>query len=94
MPWRRASFRETSPSLAAWLEDWLARPTPREERDAQLGAALFAVPEGPTVPEVSRAYWAAMSPEQRASYGLPATGWGRALFGDAWGDDPRDQSDG
>ncbi len=32
-----------------------------------------------------------MTPEQRAAYGLPATSWGRALFGDAWGDDPRDQ---
>ena len=42
--------------------------------------------------EVTRAYWAAMTPEQRAEHGLPETGWGRALFGDAWGDDPRDGS--
>ena len=36
------------------------------------------------------AYWAAMTAEQRAEHGLPETGWGRALFGDARGDDPRD----
>jgi len=44
------------------------------------------------VPEVTRAYWASMTPEQRAGYGLPDTGWGRVLFGDAWGDDPRDRA--
>ena len=43
-----------------------------------------------TIPEATRAYWADMTPEQRAGYGLPETGWGKALFGDAWADDPRD----
>jgi hypothetical protein len=33
-----------------------------------------------------------MSPEERATYGLPEKGWGRVLFGDAWGDDRRDGS--
>jgi hypothetical protein len=44
-----------------------------------------------TIPETARQYWIAMTVAERAEYGLPATGWGRALFGDAWGDDPRDQ---
>jgi hypothetical protein len=30
--------------------------------------------------------------EERSSYGLPEKDWGRVLFGDAWGDDPRDGS--
>jgi hypothetical protein len=45
-----------------------------------------------SVPEVTRAYWLSMTPEQRAEHGLPEKGWGRVLFGDAWGDDPRDGS--
>ena len=27
------------------------------------------------------AYWRAMTPEERATYGLPATGWEQELFG-------------
>jgi hypothetical protein len=85
--WSRA-FSERSPSLAAYLEEWLggAPPTPKPQ---------FAVPPPPTsmsVPEVTRQYWIGLTPEKRATYGLPETGWGQVLFGDAWGDDPRDGS--
>ncbi len=82
--WSR-SFREVAPSLAAWLEAWLDAPAPVDETPKLLAQAMS------TIPEVTRQHWASMTPEQRAEYGLPATGWGRALFGDAWGDDPRDQ---
>jgi len=81
--WSR-SFHEVAPSLAAWLETWLDAPAPVDETVEMVAEAMS------TIPEVTRQYWASMTPEQRAEYGLPATGWGRALFGDAWGDDPRD----
>jgi len=83
--WSR-SFREVAPSLAAWLEAWLDAPAPVDQTAELMAQAMS------TIPEVTRQQWAAMTPEQRAEYGLPATDWGRALFGDAWGDDPRDQS--
>jgi hypothetical protein len=82
--WSR-SFHEVAPSLAAWLETWLDAPAPVDETAELLAQAMS------TIPEVTRQHWASMTPEQRAEYGLPAVGWGRALFGDAWGDDPRDQ---
>jgi len=77
--WSR-SFRDVAPGLEAWLE--AAPPEP-------LLVPSAAAPG--SVPEITRQYWASMTAEQRAEYGLPATGWGRVLFGDAWGDDPRDQ---
>jgi hypothetical protein len=88
--WSRA-FSDVSPSLVDWLAAWLARPTPAEReaaRQAEVKASMTSVPE------VTRAYWLSMTPEQRAEHGLPQTGWGRVLFGDAWGDDPRDGSGG
>jgi len=82
--WSR-SFHEVAPSLAAWLERWLDAPAAVDESAALMAQAVA------TIPEVTRQHWASMTPEQRAGYGLPATGWGSALFGEAWGDDPRDQ---
>ncbi len=82
--WSRA-FHEVAPSLATWLERWLDTPAPVDETAALMAQAMA------TIPEVTRQHWASMTPEQRAEYGLPATGWGRALFGEAWGDDSRDQ---
>ena len=86
--WSRA-FRDVAPSLEGWLAAWANEPTPAEREAARQAEAVSAMT---SVPEVTRAYWAAMTPEQRAEHGLPETGWGRALFGDAWGDDPRDGS--
>lgn len=83
--WSR-SFREIAPSIAVWLEAWLDAPGPLDQT-----AQLLAQAES-TIPEVTRQYWASMTPERRAEFGLPATGWGRALFGEAWGDDSRDQT--
>jgi hypothetical protein len=59
---------------------------PAYETTTLLAAAMA------TIPEVTQEYWTSTTPEHRAEYGLPATGWGRALFGDAWGDDPRDKA--
>lgn len=85
--WSRA-FREKATSLEAWLEAWVGSRSAADHGSARPdpSAALSSVPE------VTRAYWASMTPAQRAEHGLPETGWGRVLFGDAWGDDPRDGS--
>lgn len=82
--WSR-SFHEVAPSLATWLEAWLDAPSPVDETAELMAQAMS------TIPEVTRQHWASMTPKQRAACGLPATGWGRVMFGDAWGDDPRDQ---
>jgi len=85
--WSRA-FVDRSPSLAAYLEEWLDSGTPPSRPQ-------FVTPPAPTstfVPEVTRQYWIGLTPEKRATFGLPETGWGQVLFGDAWGDDPRDGS--
>jgi hypothetical protein len=82
--WSR-SFSEVAPSLAAWLEGWLDAPTPVNNTAKLMAEAMS------TIPEVTRQYWASKTPEERAEYGLPRTGWGAVLFGNAWGNDPRDQ---
>jgi len=86
--WSRA-FSNVAASFEEWLAAWLDRPTPAEReaaRQEELTASMTSVPE------VTRAYWLSMTPAQRAEHGLPEKGWGRVLFGDAWGDDPRDGS--
>jgi hypothetical protein len=88
--WSRA-FSDVSPSFEDWLAAWLARPTAAEREAARQQELKVSMT---SVPEVTRAYWLSMTPEQRAEHGLPEKGWGRALFGDAWGDDPRDGSGG
>jgi len=86
--WSRA-FSNVAASFEEWLAAWLDRPTPAEReaaRQEELTASMTSVPE------VTRTYWLSMTPAQRAEHGLPEKGWGRVLFGDAWGDDPRDGS--
>ena len=70
--WQR-SFAETAPSLEAWLDQWLDAPTPEEERQEMMRNTMI---EGA---RQSRAYFAAMTPEQRAEYGLPEVGWEREI---------------
>ena len=72
--WQR-SFTEAAPSLEAWLERWLTAPTPEEERQEMMRRTMI---EGA---RQSRAYFAAMTPEQRAEYGLPEEGWEREIGG-------------
>ena len=84
--WWRA-FSERAPSLATWLETWLDAPSPPT-------TPQFVMPQAPTstfVPEVTRCL-ESQTPERRASLGLPEKGWGKVLFGEAWGNDPRDGS--
>jgi hypothetical protein len=75
--WQR-SFRETAPSLVAWLSEWVtSRPyqeVQREEmaermRDLQVQMA-----------RESRAMIAAMTPAERAAIGLPEVGWEREVW--------------
>jgi SMI1/KNR4 family protein SUKH-1 len=86
--WSRA-FSDVAPSFDTWIGEWARKPTLAEREAARQEEARATMT---SVPEVTRAYWLSMSPEQRASHGLPEKGWGRALFGEAWGDDPRDGS--
>jgi hypothetical protein len=86
-----SAFQEQAVSLEAWLQAWVGSRADAVQREARRPDPA-AAPS--SVPEVTRAYWASMTPAQRAEHGLPETGWGRALFGDAWGDDPRDGSGG
>jgi hypothetical protein len=86
--WSRA-FQDKADSLEAWLEAWVGSRSTADGRDARHPDPAAAPG---SVPEVTRVYWASLTPAQRAEHGLPETGWGRALFGDAWGDDPRDGS--
>lgn len=61
--WAR-SFRVEAPSLAAWLTAWLNAPS-LDDQMTQLMADAQA-----TAMATSRAYWAAMTPEQKAAMGL------------------------
>ena len=88
--WSRA-FSDVAASFEEWLAAWLARPPPAERDAARQDAVKASMT---SVPEVTRAYWLSMTPAQRAEHGLPEKGWGRVLFGDAWGNDPRDGSGG
>jgi hypothetical protein len=80
--WSRA-FREVAPSLAAWFERWLAEPSP-QARTATVVADMRRQAR-----EATLAHWRAMTPAQRAEYGLPEVGWERELFPDwdQWGAD-------
>ncbi|MEO8437255.1 MAG: SMI1/KNR4 family protein [Chloroflexota bacterium] len=70
--WQR-SFREEAPSLEAWLEAWLVARGPEDRMtDVMRQARIDSVRQ-------SRAYFAAMTPEERASYGLPEVGWERQI---------------
>jgi len=72
--WRR-SFGTTAPSLESWLERWLSSRSPDEAlQDIMQKARVDSVRQ-------SRAYFAAMTPEQRAEYGLPEVGWERQIGG-------------
>ncbi|MEA2545960.1 MAG: hypothetical protein QOI09_1233 [Chloroflexota bacterium] len=72
--WQR-SFTERAPSLEAWLEGWL-NATSHEDRmqEVMRKAKIDSARQ-------SRAWFAAMTPEQRASYGLPEVGWERQIAG-------------
>ncbi len=63
------SFTEVSPSVEAWLEDWVGGRT-RAEKDQDFMRQML-IDEA----RRSRAYFGAMTPEERAAYGFPEVGW-------------------
>jgi SMI1 / KNR4 family (SUKH-1) len=72
--WKR-SFKPDAPGLGDWFHRWLDTPSPEQRtKDLMQQAMLDAVRQ-------SLAHWRAKTPEERAVFGLPETGWEEALFG-------------
>ena len=63
------SFSEVSPSVEAWLEDWVGGRT-QAEKDQDFMRQMM-IDEA----RRSRAYFGAMTPEERAAFGFPDVGW-------------------
>lgn len=74
--WER-SFKPLAPSFAAWLEDWLARPT-AGERMKQQREQVAEHPMEFHVRNMIESY-GRMTPEERAGHGLPAENWEAAV---------------
>ena len=70
-----SAFRELAPSVEAWLEDWVASPSPAERE-----AAMYAE-EQTRAARQARAAIAKMTPEERAAMGLPEVGWENVVWG-------------
>jgi hypothetical protein len=83
--WTR-SFGQVAPSVEAWLTEWVGGKTQAEEQDEMMRQAMI---DGV---RQSRSYFAAMTPEQRAEYGLPETGWESQIGGHLGLDDELDDS--
>ena len=75
--WAR-SFHPVAPSLVAWLDAWHAGPPPAAIEDAL--AAQIHASQVQSARE-ARARFAAMTPEERAGFGLPEVGWERVVWG-------------
>lgn len=72
--WKK-SFKRDAPDLAAWFERWLDTLSPAQKmQDLMQESMLSGIRQ-------SLAYWRAKTPEERAAFGLPETGWEQALFG-------------
>lgn len=69
------SFTIVAESLKAWMQTWLESPSPRKASAAAMDDILL---EGL---RTSLEYWRAMTPTERAEYGLPEVGWEHQLFG-------------
>lgn len=72
--WKR-SFKPEAPDLAAWFERWLGMPSPEEKMKAMMEQGKQ------TALKTTLAYWRAKTPQERAAFGLPETGWEQKLFG-------------
>jgi len=81
--WNR-SFSPVAPSVEAWLTEWVGSRTQAEQHQDMMRKAMI---DGV---RQSRAYFAAMTPEQRASYGLPEVGWENEIGGHLGLDDEPD----
>jgi hypothetical protein len=71
-----SSFSEVAPSFEAWLGAWVGGKTQAEER-AEMMASAMADSKA-----ASRAAFAAMTPEQKAAFGLSDSEWAELLGGD------------
>jgi len=72
--WKR-SFKREAPDLGHWFERWLQTPSPEQKmRESMQKAKLEAMRQ-------TLAYWRGKTPEERAAFGLPETGWENVLFG-------------
>jgi hypothetical protein len=72
--WKR-SFKPDAPDLGSWFERWLDTPSPEQNmKDLMQKGMLDGIRQ-------SLAYWRAKTPEERAAFGLPETGWEEVLFG-------------
>jgi len=72
--WKR-SFKPAAPDLASWLDEWLGTPSPEERMRAQMQDAMV------NGMRQTLAVWRAKTPQERAAYGLPETGWEEVMFG-------------
>jgi hypothetical protein len=70
-----ASFSEIAPSVEAWLEEWVGGKT-QAEKDQEFMRKMM-IDEA----RRSRAYFAEMTPEERAAYGFPEVGWESQIAG-------------
>ncbi|HEX6867274.1 MAG TPA: hypothetical protein VF119_00645, partial [Candidatus Limnocylindrales bacterium] len=72
--WER-TFSEIAPAFEAWLDAWATAKTPAELDAERMHAATIEHARA------SRAYIAALSPEERAAMGLPEVGWEQVVWG-------------
>ncbi|MEZ5831189.1 MAG: SMI1/KNR4 family protein [Dongiaceae bacterium] len=72
--WKR-SFKPDAPDLAAWFERWVGTASPAQKTQDMMQQAMLSGLRQ------TLAYWRAKTPQERAAFGLPETGWEQALFG-------------
>jgi hypothetical protein len=69
------SFSQVAPSVEAWLGEWVGGKTQAEEHAELMQQAMA------DAKRQSQAYFASMTPDQKAAYGLSDEEW-RSLLGD------------
>lgn len=69
------AFHELAPTVEAWLEEWVASPSPAERE-----AAMYADAEKRAARDAREAI-AKLTPEARAAMGLPEAGWESVVWG-------------
>jgi len=72
--WQR-SFGPLAPSLEAWLGGWVDSRPQHEVIQERVDREMV------TQARAARARFAAMTPEERAGFGLPAVGWEKVVWG-------------
>jgi hypothetical protein len=77
------SFTEIAPSVEAWLAEWVGGKTQAEQQAEMMQRAMA------DAARQSRAYFAGMTPEQKAAYGLTDDEWGDLMGRDE--DERRDR---